>query len=96
MDENFAQQVRFTIKEKEVATMVVNGLTQQSRMIKYVAMTCPQCGCTIMEFSEGLTLVDIYQQLAPISPLKDFPKYCHECGTRIMCDKSIVGEQFNR
>lgn len=93
MENNFAQQVKFEIKEKEVATMTINGVATETQKVKYVSAKCPNCGSEIISFQEGVRLVDIYKQLAQISPVKDFPKFCHECGTRIMCDKSIVGEQ---
>lgn len=93
MKDNFAQQVKFEIKTKDVATMVINGIAQQSKEVSYVSVVCPQCGCELIAFQEGIPLVEIYKELARHSPLEEFPKYCHECGTKLICDKSIVSEQ---
>lgn len=94
MNDNFAQQVKFSIKEKEVATVIVNGVAQQPRKIQYVVVTCPNCGSELMAFQDGIPLVDIYKELSLHSPIENFPKYCHECGTKITCDKSVVDEQI--
>ena len=93
MKDNFAQQVKFQIKEKQMATMIVNGVAQESRTIQYVSMKCPSCEQEIMAFQDGLPLVEIYKELAQQGSLKDFPSYCHHCGAKIMCDKSVVDTQ---
>lgn len=87
-------QVNFEIKEKEVATIVVNGVAQESRKVQYVVITCPTCGVDLLSFPEGVQLVDIYKELATQSPIENFQGHCQVCGTRLMCDKSIVDEQI--
>lgn len=91
--DNIAQQVKFTIKEKEVATMIINGVSQGTRKIQHVVASCPNCSRVLINFDEGRQLVDIYKYLASQSPVTDIPKYCPSCGTKLMCDKSIVDEQ---
>ena len=91
-ERQIAQQVKFDVKEQEVATMVVNGVQQGSRIAKQVVITCPSCGEIIMTFQEGVSVLDIYKELA-IQDTTNFPKFCPRCGQRIMCDKRVVSEQ---
>ena len=92
-DFEFAQQVKFDYVEEEVATMVVNGMTQETRKIQCVVITCPKCDEAILKFNPGISMVDVYKEFGLNGTPKDFPTHCPHCGAKIMCDKTIVSTQ---
>ena len=96
---DFPQQVKFDYVDEEVATMVVNGVAQESQKVQCVAIKCPKCEDVIIKFRAGIPMVEIYKQFGLDGTPEDFPKYCPHCGAKIMCDKTIVstqtGEQTN-
>ena len=58
---DIAQCVKFKVIREQVATMVINGVAQQTQDVERVIMTCPKCDNVINKFDPNISLVDIYE-----------------------------------
>ena len=90
---DFSQQVVFDIISEQVATMVINGVAQNSQEMRSVVIKCPSCDDVIIKFNSGIPLVEIYKRFGLEGTPENFPKFCPHCGAKIMCDKTIVSTQ---
>jgi len=92
-EKELARQVEFEVKEQEVATMVINGVAQETSKVKYVEIVCPQCKNTLTNFQPGITLEEVYGVLGAHNDLIRLSTYCPHCGQKLVCDKSFVDTQ---
>lgn len=93
MENNFAKAVTFEVKTKQIATMIINGVSQSKEFVNYVVMKCPHCGEVLTHYDDGVSMVSVYKDLANahVSPQT---QYCMYCGGKLTLDKSIVDEQI--
>jgi len=87
-----AQEVKFIVEEREVSTMIVNGVPQQSIKIPQVIIRCSSCNNDLLAFNPGIELVDIYRELGEGTPENMLPTHCPHCGVKLSCDKRVVEE----
>ena len=88
-----AEYVKFKTIKEQVATMVVNGLTQQTQEVESVVMVCPHCDNILTKFDANIPIVAIYKAFSELVDTSRFIKYCPMCGTKLSYDKRIVSEQ---
>ena len=88
-----AQEVKFVVEEKEMSTIIVNGVPQDVVKVPQVIIKCSNCNNSLVSFREGIELVDIYRELGEQgTPENMLPKYCPHCGVKLSCNKEIVDE----
>ena len=88
-----AESVKFKTIKEQVATMVVNGLTQQTQEVESVAIVCPNCETILAKLDSNTPITEVYRAFGEMPKVKNMVDYCPNCGTKLTFDKRIVSEQ---
>ena len=89
----YSRLVDLKVAHKDVATMIVNGVAQQTHKVSFVVMTCPNCGKILYSMPEGFSLVDVSKMLASGSEgLEGLINYCPDCGQKLRFKREIVSD----
>lgn len=90
----FGKLVDLKVATKEVATVVINGVAQQTQKVSYVVMTCPNCNKILYQLPDGVDLVEANKMLIQDAEgLNGLINYCPNCGQKLNFKRELVSEQ---
>lgn len=90
---DIAEPIKFKVIKEQVATMIINGVSQGIQEVESVVMICPHCGNVLTKMNANTPLIDVYKAFGDMEDTSRFLKYCPECGKRLSYDKRIVSIQ---
>lgn len=90
---NVAETVLVKTTTEQVATMVVNGVAQQTQDVTCVILACPHCNHVLTKFQPEASLLDVYRSLGSMPESAELYNFCPKCGTKLSFDKRVVDEQ---